>query len=321
MPHVEPPRPPNTIEPFAQTIAKHGLSLKRDRTHTLQINAGLLCNQACAHCHLEAGPKRTEIVGQETMGQVLAYAQRVRYQVIDITGGAPELIPGIEDFLRRLRPLAPCLMLRSNLTALAERKSEEMIELLRSLRIVVVASLPAVNVGQVEAQRGKGAWEKSIAMLRQLNQAGYGQPETGLTLNLVANPAGAFLPAGQEQTERKFRADLLRKAGVLFSNLYTFANVPLGRYRRWLINSKNYPAYMERLAKNFNPATIPGLMCRSILSVAWNGQLYDCDFNQAAGLALGGSPKHITELEGLPPETAIATGDHCYACTAGAGFT
>jgi radical SAM/Cys-rich protein len=194
--------------------------------------------------------------------------------------------------------------------------------LYRRHRAVIVASLPAVNEGQTEAQRGVGVWETSIGMLQRLNRLGYGLPDSGLELDLASNPAGAFLPPAQGPAERRFRADLHHRHGIEFNTLLTFANVPLGRFRHWLTTSGNLDAYRERLAQRFNPVTLPGLMCRTFISVDWDGYLYDCDFNLAAGLHHGPRRTHITELSALPPEgTAIPTGEHCFACTAGAGFT
>ncbi len=310
------------VDSFTRTLEKQGLELIRELTHTLQINVGLLCNQLCRHCHLEAGPTRTEVMSLATMNDVIAYARRVRFEVIDITGGAPEMVPELGHLIAQLAPLTSRLMLRSNLTALAEEGREALLELCRTHRVVIVSSFPATNQGQTESQRGKGVWDTSIAMLKRLNQAGYGIEGSGLELDLVANPAGAFMPVAQQQAEKKFKADLKRKWGIDFNHLYTFANMPLGRFRSWLENSGNYNPYLAKLAQNFNPCTLAGLMCRTLVSVSWDGYLYDCDFNQAEGLPLGGKKIHVSMMEGLAePGTPIAAGDHCYACTAGSGFT
>ncbi len=317
-------RPGNTpiVPPFADTLGKYGLNLQRDETHTLQVNVGLLCNQACRHCHIEAGPDRKEIMRRETMDEVIAYASRVSFKVIDITGGAPEMIPGLEYLLDHIAPLTTKIMLRSNLTALAEKKSEDLLDRLQAYRVAIIASFPSVNSQQTASLRGQGVWEKSIEMLIKLNGLGYGQDHSGLELNLVANPAGAFLPVAQCQAEKRFKQELGKKWGITFNNLYTFANVPLGRYRRWLEGSGNFRSYMERLAASFNPATVNNLMCRTLVSVSWDGYLFDCDFNLAAGLYLGMGQRHISTLKTIPPSgTPIAISDHCYACTAGSGFT
>jgi len=312
---------PAAIEPFASVLRRHGLELTRGETTILQVNVGRLCNQACRHCHLEAGPGRPEVMGPETMDRVVRFAARAGFSAIDVTGGAPEMVPGILDLLSALRPHTPRLILRSNLTALRER-GPEFWGRLRDLDVVIVTSFPSVSRSQTDAQRGAGVWEQSLDMLRRLNELGYGVEGTGLELDLVSNPAGAFLPPDQCRAEERFRRDLARRWGIAFSHLYTFANVPLGRYRRWLEESGNLAGYLEKLAQAFNPATVGGLMCRTQLSVAWDGVLYDCDFHLAAGLPLGGRPRHVWECEGPPPAgTPIVAADHCYACTAGSGFT
>jgi radical SAM/Cys-rich protein len=308
------------IEPFRQSLAHHGIELTRGQTTTLQVNVGLICNQACHHCHLEAGPDRREVMDARTMAAVVACADRFRFQVIDITGGAPELNPNVGELIEGLSPLVPRLMLRSNLTALAEGNREFLMDLCRDNGVVIVASLPSLNEAQAESQRGRGVFRKSIATLQRLNAMGYGRSH--LELDLVVNPAGTFLPPSQEQIARRFREVLERKWGITFNHLFAFANVPLGRFRHWLERSGNLETYMARLAAGFNPCAVPGLMCRTMISVSWDGFLFDCDFNLARGLPLGGRRTHISELGDLPPPGApIAVSDHCYTCTAGAGFT
>lgn len=316
------PSSPPCIEAFSRTLERCGLELRRGRATVLQVNVGFLCDLACRHCHLEAGPARTEVMAPETMEEVIAYASRCRFQVIDITGGAPELVPRIDRLVSGLAPLASTLIFRTNLSALLTPGAAHLPGLLKSVGAAIVASFPSVNAGQAEAQRGRGITERSIAALKLLNDLGYGREGSGLELDLVANPTGAFLPPSQCEAERKFRRDLERKYGVVFSHLYTFANVPLGRFRRWLEESGNLEGYLQRLAGSFNPATVPGLMCRTLVSVAWDGHLYDCDFNLAAGRGLGGERRHVSRMTGLPAEgTPIPTDDYCYACTAGSGFT
>ena len=274
---------PVAVEPFAATLERHGLSLVRGEVHTLQINTGFLCNLRCRHCHLEAGPDRREVMSRETMSAVIAFAERFRFQAIDTTGGAPEMVPDLSFLIEGLAPIAPRLMLRTNLAALAAPAREGL------LALFIV---------------------------------GYGVEGSRLELNLVLNPVGAFLPATQAQAEARFRRDLLRKWGVTFSNLYTFGNVPLGRFRQWLADSGNYDRYLRTLADGFNPCTVEGLMCRTQLSVSWDGYLYDGDFNLATDRYLEGRKAHVSEIRRLPPPgTPIAVGDYCYACTAGSGFT
>jgi radical SAM/Cys-rich protein len=307
---------------FKQTLDRHGLNLTRDTTTALQINVCLTCDLACRHCHLEAGPHRTEMMNPDTIDAVIASAARMHFDTIDITGGAPELLPQLPYLIEKLAVLTPKLIVRTNLTALARPEACGLPELYRRNKITIIASLPAVNAAQTASQRGATAWDTSIAMLHGLNDLGYGIEGSGLELDLVANPAGAFLPAGQIQTEHRFRQDLKRRYNISFSNLFTFANVPLGRFRNWLETSGNFDEYLARLTTSFNPCTLPGLMCRSQLSVNWNGILFDCDFNMAVGLHHGDKPLHISELSHLPaPGTLIPVGDHCFSCTAGSGFT
>jgi radical SAM/Cys-rich protein len=309
------------IAPFKSTLSMHNLKLVRQRTHTLQINLGFLCNQTCRHCHLIAGPGRKEIMDSTTIKAVISYARKNHFDSIDITGGAPELNPHLKDLIEKISPLAPRTMLRSNLSALKD-KMDHLIDLLKSHRVVIVASFPSLNMNQTDAQRGDGIFNESIAVLKELNAIGYGHTGSGLELNLVSNPTGAFLPPGQEQTEKRFRQILNNKWGVMFSHLFNFANVPLGRFRQWLIQTGNFEAYLHKLISNFNPCAVEGLMCRTLVSVAWDGYLYDCDFNLARGLYLGGKKIHVSRMPGPPePGSAITTADHCYTCTAGSGFT
>jgi radical SAM/Cys-rich protein len=307
---------------FHNTLTRHGLTLARGETRTLQVNVGYRCDLACRHCHLAAGPTRGEMMTRATMQAVIAYARRGNFQVVDITGGAPELVPELDHLLTGLAREVPRVMLRTNLTALEDDRRVRLVDLCRDLRVTLVASFPAVTASQLEAQRGAGVWCRSVERLRQLNALGYGMPGSDLELHLAANPAGAFLPQGQAAAERQFKRVLAQHLGLSFNHLFIFANMPLGRFKSWLEQSGNEQDYLGKLTAAFNPQAVDGLMCRSLVSVAWDGTLYDCDFNQAAELPLGGVRRHINEMDG-PPETgsAIATGRHCFACTAGAGFT
>ncbi len=307
---------------FSDRLTNNGLHLTRNQTHTLQLNTGLLCDLSCKHCHLDAGPHRNELMERETMEQVVDYARRFPFQTIDITGGAPELVPDLPFLIEQLAPLTKRLMLRTNLTALSRPDKIQLLDLFKQHKVVLVASFPATNAGQLEAQRGEGAMDSSLWILRQLNEVGYGIAGSGLQLDLVANPSGAFLPTGQEQVEKRFKRDLARKWGLEFNQLFIFANMPLGRFLHWLQVSGNLQSYMEKLSGSFNPCTIDGLMCRGLMSVNWDGYLFDCDFNLAAGIPIDNQTTHISELNYYPEkETAIAVGEHCYACTAGSGFT
>ncbi len=312
----------DSMVPFSVTLSQHGLKLDRDKTRTLQVNVGMRCNQTCRHCHFDAGPERKENMGSAMVEEVISYAKRSRFKTIDITGGAPELNPNIDMLIERMAPLAPSVMLRSNLSALNDGTKDHLMELLKFHRVIVVASFPSLNELQLDSQRGEGIFQISIDALQTLNGIGYGQDGSGLTLNLVSNPTGAFLPPSQAETEKRFRQVLLRKWGIVFNNLYNFANVPLGGFRRWLVASGNFKNYMDKLYSNFNPCAVDGLMCRTLVSVSWDGYLYDCDFNLARGLFMGGRKVHISEMGGPPEKDShIATADHCYTCTAGAGFT
>ena len=310
------------VDPFADTLARHGLSLARDRVHTLQVNTGYLCNLRCRHCHLEAGPGRAEIMSRETMAAVVAFARRFPFRAIDITGGAPELVPDLPFLIEGLAPLAPRLILRTNLSALSGAARESLLALCVAHHVVLVASFPSTDPSQADAQRGAGVTEAAVAVLKKLNAAGYGVEGTGLELDLVSNPVGAFLPMPQDSAERKFRIDLLRKWGVAFNRLYTFANAPLGRFREGLLRAGYYERYMKTLTDAFNPSSVEGLMCRTLLSVSWDGFLYDCDFNLAADRPAAGDKIHVSDVRKLPsPGAPIAIGEYCYACTAGSGFT
>ena len=309
-------------EPFKTALLRHDLKLVRDRTHTLQINVGLRCNQICKHCHLNAGPGRTENMGKEIVNQVISYAERSRFDTVDITGGAPELNPNITDLIEGLSHKAPRIMFRSNLSALNDGTRDFLMDLLKSVKAVIVASFPSLNEAQTASQRGEGIFGASVDALRKLNALGYGQNGSGLELCLVSNPTGAFLPPSQLQTEKRFRQVLEKKWGIVFNQFFSFANVPLGRFHQWLIKSGNYEPYLKKLANAFNPCAVDSVMCRTLVSVSWDGYLYDCDFNLARGLDIGGRPAHISKMAG-PPEQGqpIVTADHCYTCTAGAGFT
>jgi radical SAM/Cys-rich protein len=309
------------VVPFNTTLAEHDLKLFRNETHTLQINLGSLCNQTCQHCHLDAGPGRKENMDLGTVNAVVSYAERSGFETIDITGGAPELNLHLPNLIEKSSPYAKRIMLRSNLSALNARLNN-LVDLLASHHVAIVASFPSLNLTQTDSQRGEGVFQESIDVLKKLNAIGYGSNNAGLELNLVSNPTGAFLPPSQEQTEKRYHQILENRWGIRFNKLYNFANVPLGRFRQWLVGSNNFENYMQKLCSSFNPCAIEGLMCRTLASVSWDGYLYDCDFNLARGLFMGGRKIHISEMDGPPkPGDYIATADHCYTCTAGSGFT
>ncbi len=309
------------VVPFKSTMAKHNLELVRNDSHTLQVNLGLLCNQLCRHCHLDAGPGRRENMNLETVEAVVNYAARNDFETIDITGGAPELNPNLGYLIEKISPFTSMIMLRSNLSALKD-KFGHLIDLLKSNRVVIVASVPSINITQTDSQRGQGIFKESVEVLKKLNDFGYGSMDAGLELHLVSNPTGAYLPATQEQAEKRFHQVLENKWGIVFNNLYSFANAPLGRFRRWLLKSGNFEKYIAKLSDSFNPCAVEGLMCRTLVSVSWDGYLYDCDFNLARELPMGGLKIHVSEMKGPPKSgSQIVTADHCYTCTAGSGFT
>jgi len=291
--------------------------LRKNGVSTLQVNTGLFCNLACRHCHLEAGPNRTEIMDRRAMADVALSASRLRFATVDITGGSPELAPDIAFLLTALTPLAPERIFRTNLVALRERP--ELVALLAEGDWTLAASLPSVQEAEVSAQRGGGVWDASLTMLKRLNAAGFGA-NGPRKLVLVSNPAEASMPMAQDEAEKFFRQELTAKRGIVFDSLFVFANAPLGRFRSWLAASGNLEGYMRTLKERFNPDAMAKLMCRSMVSVRHDGRLFDCDFNQAARLAARWG-KHISELEEFPENAPVATGDHCYACAAGSGFT
>lgn len=306
---------------FAKTLKETGLSIKRNRTTSLQVNVGQLCNLTCKHCHLNGGPGRKEVMSRKTMDDVICFAQKNSFELADITGGAPEMIPGLTYLIENLHSHVGGMSLRSNLTLLFSDKNAAILNTLKNNKVAIVASFPSVNENQMDSQRGKGVWQRCLDNLKQLNHIGYGIKDSGLELILVSNPTGAFMPTDQCRAEQKFKSDLARKWDIHFTRLFTFANVPLGRFLSWLNTSNNYAGYMKKLSGNFNAGTVANLMCRSLISVSWDGYLYDCDFNLAAKLPYNSKPTHITEVDTIPENVEIATDDHCYACTAGSGFT
>lgn len=307
---------------FASSLASCGLSpLRTTSLEVLQVNVGKVCNQSCRHCHVEAGPNRPEVMTRETMQSCLEALSKSDIRVLDITGGAPELNPNFRWLVEQSRRLGREVIDRSNLTVLTLPGFEDLPEFLAGQRVVIVASLPCYLGENADAQRGKGTFDRSIRALRRLNALGYGQPDSGLVLNLIYNPLGASLPPCQETLEADYRRELLARHRVVFSRLLTLANMPIGRFKTQLLRTHQYDSYMDALATAFNLAAAAGVMCRSMLSVDWTGRLHDCDFNQMLGLGLeAGQPQHIRDFD--PERLAdrrIATGEHCYACTAGAG--
>jgi radical SAM/Cys-rich protein len=307
---------------FDEAVAGSPLGeLRSRRVEILQINVGKVCNQTCHHCHVDAGPERTEVMPDAVVDKILELLEAHPFDLLDITGGAPELHPRFRELVTRARALEVRVIDRTNLTILMTRPFADLPALFAAHAVEVVASLPHPSARSTDSQRGDGVFEKSIAALRRLNEVGYGMPGTGLELTLVTNPVGAFLPASQASLERDFKERLRRQHAVEFSRLLCITNMPISRYLDWLENSGNTEAYMRKLSAAFNPGAVDGVMCRNTLSVGWDGRLFDCDFNQMLELELArGQPRTVFELDmaqvtGRP----IVTGAHCFGCTAGQG--
>jgi radical SAM/Cys-rich protein len=288
---------------------------------TLQVNVGKRCNQACHHCHVDASPIRTEVMPDDVLEACLdVLARTPELETLDITGGAPELHPRFRDLVTGARALGRRVMVRHNLTVQFEPGREGLPAFFAAHEAQVVCSLPHYTEEATDRQRGRGVFALSIQGLQDLNAAGYGRrPE--LVLDLVSNPVGAFLPPRQDDLERDTREWLLSRHGVVFNSLFTITNMPISRFAAWLRRAGNYDAYMARLEAAFNPATVPGLMCRSLVSVGYDGRLYDCDFNQMLELGLEpGQPATIFDFDlRRLTERPVRTGEHCFGCTAGAG--
>ncbi len=308
------------VPAFHDTINKAGLSpLMTGTVELMQINTGKLCNQTCRHCHVDAGPDRREIMSRETLEQcLLALRANPQITTVDITGGAPELNPEFKWFVQEVRRLGRRVMDRCNLTILTLPKYEDLPHFFKEHQVEIVASLPYFQEDRTDAQRGPGIFSKSIEALQRLNAVGYGDPEGPLTLDLVYNPSGAFLPPPQQSIEQDYRRELKNRYGIRFNRLYTITNMPISRFLEYLQESNNFERYMARLFSMFNPAAAAGVMCRSMISVGWDGTLYDCDFNQMLSIPVRG-PRHIAELAAGIAQREIITGKHCYGCTAGAG--
>lgn len=307
---------------FTATLKAHGLVLDRSPIESLQVNLGKLCNQACLHCHVEAGPKRTEIMELKTMNRVLELlANTPEIHTVDVTGGAPELNPQFRYFAKAVRSLGKEMIDRCNLTVLFEKGQEETAQFLRENRIQIVASLPCYSKENVDKQRGNGVFDKSIQALKLLNGLGYGKAGTGLKLDLVFNPQGLSLPPDQAELERDYKDELKTLFGIEFNRLLTITNMPIKRLLRELERSGKLKEYQELLLNSFNPHAALGVMCRSLVSIGWDGQIYDCDFNQMLEIPIGWKNRSIFEIENLSELNSqkIAFGNHCYGCTAGRG--
>jgi radical SAM/Cys-rich protein len=311
------------VSRFADTLAGNGLSLYHTRTEVLQVNVGKLCNLTCMHCHVNAGPKRREIMTRDTIDRIIDWFSHSEIRTIDFTGGAPEMIPDFRYFIERAKAISPSrhIIDRCNLTILLEPGQDGLAEFLAGNKVELIASMPCYTPENVNAQRGEGVFEASIKALQLLNSLGYGiRPE--LPLHLVYNPNGAFLPAPQAELEADYKRELREYFGILFNNLYTITNLPIARFASYLRHNNKLGEYMRLLIENFNPATVDGLMCRHTINVGWTGDVFDCDFNQMLKLNWQHSNRSLYLWDITPAEVdnrKIVTGDHCFGCTAGAG--
>lgn len=300
-------------------------ALRRKHLETLQVNLGYRCNQQCVHCHVSAGPKRKEVMARETIEQVVAFLQASSITALDLTGGAPELNPHFRDLVTSARSLGVRVIDRCNLTILKEPGQEDLGEFLAAQGVEVVASLPCYLEENVNRQRGRGVFETSIRALQKLNHLGYGDKASGLVLNLVYNPQGATLPPPQKRLEAEYKHQLRERYGIVFNHLFSLNNMPIQRFGSMLVSKGLFRKYMALLREAYQVENLESVMCRNLISVDWQGYVYDCDFNQMLGLPLvyaGKSPIHLsqlmesgTNLEGNP----ITVADHCYGCSAGQG--
>jgi radical SAM/Cys-rich protein len=308
---------------FGSTLRRHGLALRRTAPRVLQLNVGRMCNLTCRHCHVNAGPGRKEIITRATIDRILAWQEAARLPVVDLTGGAPEMIPDFRHLVERLRAIdaEATIIDRCNLTILLEPGYDGLAGFLAAHRVQIIASMPCYTPENVTAQRGEGVFDGSIRALQQLNALGYGL-DPALELHLVYNPVGATLPGPQAELEADYQRELREHFGIRFNRLFTITNLPIARFATWLRRERKFEEYLGLLANAFNPATVEGLMCRDTINVSWTGEVFDCDFNQMAELPLAAAGPGVRLWE-IDPEkltgAPIATAAHCFGCTAGAG--
>lgn len=311
------------LNDFDKRLQRENYSLRKSKIDVIQVNVGKLCNQTCAHCHVDAGPARREIMSRETVEAVLGLIRKSGAGTVDITGGAPELNPHFDYLVEQSQRLGCRVIDRCNLTVFFEPGKEYLPEFLASRKVEVVASLPCYSRENVDKQRGKGVFDKSIEALLWLNRLGYGKTDTGLFLNLVYNPVGPYLPPDQGGLEADYEECLREDFGIVFNRLFTITNMPVSRFAAYLIATKQYQEYMELLVNSFNPSTLDGLMCRNMLSISWDGRLFDCDFNQMLDMSIlgpGGEPLTVRDFDDAAlAERPVDTGRHCFGCTAGTG--
>ena len=312
-----------TLIPFQQKLEEIGIyPLKPTGIEIFQVNIGKMCNQVCKHCHVDAGPDRKEIMTRETMMLCLNVLSHHSIKTVDLTGGAPEMNPDFRWFVEEIKKLGKHVIVRCNLTIiLANKKYFDLPEFYKKHQVEIASSLPFYTADRTDRQRGDGVFQDSIKALQMLNGVGYGIQNTGLILNLVYNPAGAFLPPAQSTLEKEYKEALKKNFNIEFNNLFAITNMPISRYMDYLLQSGNYEKYMEKLTAAFNPGAAKGVMCRNTISVGWDGKLYDCDFNQMLDMEVTASgSKHLSEFNlELLNNREIAINQHCYGCTAGAG--
>lgn len=310
------------VPSFAQQLDKSGVELTPTGIDTFQVNVGKMCNQVCKHCHVDAGPDRKEIMTRETMQQILDALEGTDVKTVDLTGGAPEMNPDFRWFVEALSEQGRQIIVRCNLTIiLANPNYHDLPDFFKKHGVNVVSSLPSFTARRTNAQRGNGVFEKSIEALKMLNAVGYGKADSGLKLDLVYNPSGAFLPDDQAILTQEFKHKLKESYDIVFNDLFVITNLPVSRFLDYLLNSKNYESYMDELANAYNPVAAAGVMCRNMVSISWDGYLYDCDFNQMLELKLSGNaPKHVKDFDwDKVMDREIVINQHCYGCTAGAG--
>ncbi len=309
------------MKTFEQALHEHNISLKRDAIKILQVNIGKRCNQACHHCHVESGPNRTENMELATIDRLLELlAKEPQIHTVDITGGAPELNPHFRYFVTEIRKMGKEVIDRCNLTILFEEGQEDTTEFLAENKVQLVASLPCYKEDNVDKQRGRGVFVKSIEALEKLNNFGNGKEGTGLILNLVYNPVGEYLPPAQGKLEADYKAHLKDEFGIDFNHLFVITNMPIKRYALSLERDGKLKEYMQLLIDNFNPQAAAGVMCTELISIGWDGQIYDCDFNQMLEIPLNWKARNVWNIGRFSDiETGIAVASHCFGCTAGAG--
>ncbi len=311
------------VKSFTEKLQQIDLfPLKPTQLDIFQVNVGKMCNQVCKHCHVDAGPDRKEIMTKKTMQLCLDAIKNSTVHTVDLTGGAPEMNPDFRWFVEEISKLGRKIIVRCNLTIIvANPKYNDLPEFFKKHNVEVVSSLPYFSAKRTDSQRGEGVFEKSIKALKMLNEVGYGKEDSGLILNLVYNPTGAFLPASQEGLEREFKKKLREGWGIEFNSLFAITNIPVSRFLEYLIVSDNYEDYLTELVNAFNPTAALGVMCRNTISVSWDGYLYDCDFNQMLDLKFSGStPQHLKDFNDKKlVERNIIINQHCFGCTAGAG--